>query len=384
MDKASKVKIYLSIMGISFIQGLQYCVSPVLGDISAHYPDVDVSMVQMLITAPALLSMVVALASGWLVVKISKKKLLVFAALLSGLLGFIPFLADSFWLLFLCRLVFGVSLGLATTLNAAVVADFFEGDERVTAMGFQAASIGTGMVIVTTVGGILGSGGFKGAYFINIIGFLSMAVLAMFLPDLGKVKLAAKEKITLTKEVYKIAIFGFLLFFFLITFTTNISMHLAGSLAGSSSAAGTLTGVFSATQIVIGLVLGAVTKLFRKFTLPAAMFSFSIGALLLILFPGSFLMLAIGAIFCGISQGVFIPTANVGIANSVSPSSVAMGAAVFTCAMCLGQLISPVVLNGIAGAVFSEVTTTNVYIISAIGMAVSAAVAVIWKLRSKE
>ena len=96
MSKAEKAKIYLSIVSISFIQGLQYCVSPVLGQISEHYPDVSVSMVQMLITTPALLSMAVALISGWLVVKISKKRLLVFAALVAGVLGFIPFLSDSF------------------------------------------------------------------------------------------------------------------------------------------------------------------------------------------------------------------------------------------------------------------------------------------------
>ena len=383
MSNAEKIKIYLSIASISFIQGLQYCVSPVLGDINSHYPDVDVSMVQMLITAPALLSMAVALISGWLVVKISKKRLLVFAALLAGVLGFIPFISDSFWLLFLCRTVFGVSLGLATALNVAVVADFFEGEARVKAMGVQAASVGAGMVIVTTFGGLLGANGFKGAYFINAIGFLSMAVLALCLPELGTVKLEGKEKITLTPEVFKVSVFGFLEFLFLITFTTNIAMHLSGALAGSSSAAGTLTGIFSGTQIVIGLVLGYVASFFKRFTLPAAMFSFSIGALILILFPKSFVMLAAGAVCCGLSQGVFIPTAVTDCSNAVNPASVAMASAVFTCAMCLGQLISPLVLNNIAGAVFSEASTTNVYILAAAGMAVSAIAACIWKRKAR-
>ena len=67
MQKYDRSKLYLSIVAISFIQGLQYCVSPILGDIKGHYPDVDVSLVQMLITAPGLLSMAVSLASGWLV-----------------------------------------------------------------------------------------------------------------------------------------------------------------------------------------------------------------------------------------------------------------------------------------------------------------------------
>ena len=179
MSIAEKIKIYISIIAISFIQGLQYCVSPVLGQIQAHYPAKNVSTVQMLITAPALLAMVVAIVSGWLVVKVSKKKLLLSGSLVAGIMGFLPFLNDSFALLFISRTLYGISLGLATALNTAVVADFFEGDERVTAMGIQAASVGAGMVVVTTVGGMLGANGFRGAYFINIIGFISMAMIAL-------------------------------------------------------------------------------------------------------------------------------------------------------------------------------------------------------------
>ena len=160
MSKGKKIKIIISIAAISFIQGLQYCVSPVLGQIQEHYPDVNISLVQMLITAPALLSMIVAVLSGWLVLKISKKKLLLFASLVAGITGFLPYLSDSFGLLFFSRTFYGVGLGLATALNTAVVAEFFEGDERVSVMGIQAASVGAGMVVVTTVGGMLGAGGF--------------------------------------------------------------------------------------------------------------------------------------------------------------------------------------------------------------------------------
>ena len=77
---------------------------------------------------------------------------------------------------------------MATALNTAVVAEFFEGDERVSVMGIQAASIGAGMVIVTTVGGMLESDSFQNAYWINIIGFISMLLIAGFLPGNRKGK----------------------------------------------------------------------------------------------------------------------------------------------------------------------------------------------------
>ena len=134
MSKTKKTKIIITIICISFIQGLQFCVSPVLGMIQEHFPEVGVSFVQMLVTVPTFLSIVVAIVSGWLVVKVSKKKMLIFAGLTAGITGFLPFLADSFWLLFASRTLYGVALGLCIALNTAVVAEFFEGDERVSVM----------------------------------------------------------------------------------------------------------------------------------------------------------------------------------------------------------------------------------------------------------
>lgn len=383
MSKGKKIKIIISIAAISFIQGLQYCVSPVLGQIQEHYPDVNISLVQMLITAPALLSMIVAVLSGWLVLKISKKKLLLFASLVAGITGFLPYLSDSFGLLFFSRTFYGVGLGLATALNTAVVAEFFEGDERVSVMGIQAASVGAGMVVVTTVGGMRGAGGFKNAYLINVIGFISLILIACCLPDTGKAQASGSEKIQLNKEVFKISFLGMLEFLFLITFTTNIAMHLSGNLAGNTAVSGNLTGVFSGSQIVIGLILGMVTKITKKYTLPVAMLSFSIGGLLLILFPSNLIMLMAGAVFCGFSQGIFIPQAMVDVAGAVKPVATAMASACFTCAMCFGQVISPTVLNTISKLVFGEVSTTNVYIISVIGMTVVAVITIIMKRRKE-
>lgn len=373
MKKAQKTKIILAIVAISFIQGLQYCVSPVLGQIQEHYPHVDVSLVQMLITAPALLSMIVALISGGLVVKISKKKLLLFAALVAGITGFLPCLADSFWLLFLSRTLYGIALGLACTLNTAVVAEFFEGDERVSVMGVQAASIGVGMVIITTLGGRLGGFGFTYSYLTNMIGFLSFIVLAVMLPETRVSVVTQTEKIRLNRRVFQVAFLGFLEFLFLITFTTNIAMHISGELAGDSSVSGILTGVFSGAQIVMGLVLGYVTKVTKKATLPAAMLSFVAGAVLLILFPSNLPVLLAAAVFCGCSQGMFIPQAMVDVANAVTPVATAMASACFTCAMCFGQLVSPGILNTVSKFIYGNISTSNVYTIAAVGMAVSAA-----------
>ncbi len=384
MKQYSKVRLYLAIAAISFIQGLQFCVSPVLGDIQAHYPDVNVSLIQMLITAPGLFSLVVALVSGWMVLHITKKQMLVFAGLVAGVTGLLPLLHDSFSLLLVSRTVYGISLGIATTMNMAVVAEFFEGQERVKAMGFQAACVGAGMVVTTVGAGFLGKGGFRNSYFINVIGFISMILLIVCLPETGVAKETKTQKLRLNAKVFIMDLFALLEFFFLITYTTNIAMHLSGSLAGNSSVSGTLSGIFSGVQIVAGILLGAITAKLKKFTPAAAMLSFAAGAALLALFPGNLVMLVISSVLCGISQGVFIPTASTYLSNHVAPVATALAAATMTVAMNLGQLLSPVVLNAAAARIFHQTTTTGVYILSAIGMTICAAALFTWRYFSKD
>lgn len=385
MSKAAKIKVIISIIAISFIQGLQYCCSPVLGAIQEHYPDVSVSFVQMLVTAPTFLSIVVALTSGWLVLKVSKKKMLVFAGLVAGATGFIPFLADSFWLLFICRAVYGIALGLATALNTAVVAEFFEGDERVSVMGIQAASVGAGMTVVAAMSGYLGNYGFKFTYFTNIIGFVCMILIALFLPETGVAKSeGGKAKIKLNKEVWKITFMMVVEWLFLITFNTNIGMHISGDLAGNAGITGNLTGMFSASQILMGIILGYITKITKKYTMSVAYLSFAVGAILLVLFPSNFVVLLIGALFCGFSQGMFIPTAMVAASNAVEPVATAMASAVLTCGMCFGQMISPTVLNTASNLIFGEISTTHVYTICIVGMGAAAVISAILQSRKKD
>lgn len=366
-----KLKIKIVIVCISFCQGLQYSISPVLNQIQTHYFDVDVSLIQMLITAPALLAMVIALIAGRLVVLISKKKLLVFASFMAGMTGFLPYISDSFSLLFFSRTLFGVALGLATALNTAVVAEHFQGEERVGAMGVQGASVGMGMLLATTLGGKLGAYHYEYSYLVHSIGLIACILIIWLLPDTGKTIVTQTEKIRLNKTVYQISFLGFLEFLFLITFTTNIAMHLSGNLAGNSSVVGVLIGVFSGIQIVSGLILGKITKITKQYTLSAAMLSFCLGAILLILFPSNYFLLLVGALFCGLSQGMFIPQAMCDVSEAVSEASTAFAAGCFTVFMCIGQLSSPTILNGLSKIVFGSVTTTNVFRIAAVAMCVT-------------
>ncbi|HHV12132.1 MAG TPA: MFS transporter [Clostridiales bacterium] len=364
--------------------GLQLTVSPVLNQIQEHYPHVDRSMIQMLVTAPALLSALVSVICGWLVTKVSMKKLLLLAAGIAGVTGFIPFLYDSFGLLFFSRVLLGVAIGLSSTLNTAVVVEHFHGGERVSAMGMQAATIGFGYLFATTLGGIIGNFGFQYTYFIHIIGFVSLFFIWRLLPDTGRKRVGKAEGIKMNAKVYRLLGLGFLEVIFLFVFSTNIAMHLSGKLAGNSSVAGILIGVFSGIQIVAGLFLGQVVKYAKQHTMALAMLSLSMGCFIILLKPDSFLPLLLGAALCGISQGIFVPQIIFEATSAVKPVAAAMASALLTVSFCLSQLASPYVFNNVSRLVWGSTTTAHVYMLAAVGMLFISLLLFIARIRKRQ
>lgn len=379
-----KIRVVATVFAIALINGLQHLLSPVLSSVRDYYPDIDVSLVQMLVTVPTLVGVFFALLTGWLALHVSKKKIFLFAALVSGITGLLPLLSDSFALLFVSRALYGMSLGIVVSLVTALVADFFEGDERVQVMGIQGASVGAGMVLVTTLAGFVGRTDFHHTYYLSILGFISFFAILVLLPEVpvAKPEKGEKKQIRLNAEVFRMAAFIFTEGFFIIIYTTNLSMHLTGALKGDAAIAGTLTGIFSASQIIMGILLGRIAKVTGRYTLPVALFSLAAGYLLTALFPGSMPILAVSAVLCGYSQSVYCAKAMQEVTTVVDPDSTPMAASLLTCSLMLSQFVSPVVVNALSGVLFGSVTTTGAYLIGSVGAAAAACAAVLWKRNS--
>ncbi len=362
------VKVVIVLMSLS--QGLQFSISPVLQKVQENYPGISVSRIQMLVTAPTVLAMGMALLSGWLITKISKKKLVMIGCFILGVSGFIPLLNESFTWLLGSRLILGIGLGLVMALNTAVVAEHFQGNERIAAMGLQGASVGAGMLLVNMGAGALGEIHYSMISYMHLIGIVATIGIAALLPETGRVVVENNQRIRINAGVLKIALLGCIAFIFIISFSTNISLLLEGPLKGNTSLVGIIAGIFSGVQILIGMILTHISKRTKSNTLFVGMLSFSLGAFLLFLFPGNTVGLIIGAVFCGIAQGIFVPRAMYEVASIVPKEAAALSAAVLTVGITLGQFLSPVVLNTTSLVVFGQVNSRNVYLIGAIVMGV--------------
>lgn len=193
----NKLKIKLAIVAISLSQGLTNAISPVLKQVQEAFPEIPVSTVQFLVTAPSLLMLIVSIAAGYMIVKITKKRLVVTGLLMLAVFGTAPIYLTSFPLIMASRILLGIGTGFMVPLNTAIVAEHFEGRERVATLGIQSASVGAGMLIASALSGTLGMLGYHYSFIVYGMGILSAVAVMFLLPETGLAVPTKTEKIKL-------------------------------------------------------------------------------------------------------------------------------------------------------------------------------------------
>ena len=372
-------KFITMVFSAALCQGLHLSLSPVLEMIQKEFPEISLVQIQMLITVPTLLAMVSALAAGSGKLSQNKKKMLLAGCLISGAGGLFPFWISSFIILFFSRIILGAGLGLVMVYLPAVISEHYRGKERAFLMGVQGAGAGTGMMLATLLGGFFGNSHYQNALLVHTIGIGAAWLVWRLLPETGKSITSSSSGMCKNRRVFLICLFGWLEMVFVITFSTNLAMHLDGEWKNNAFAAGTLIAIFSGIQIFMGLFLRFAEKILGRYTLPAAMACFGAGALLLIAFPSQYKVLILGAILCGVSQGIFIPQAVYEITSVVPTNLAASASACFTAAICMGQLVSPYFVNQMTRLILKSTSTGAVFVTGAIMMTAGAAILAVIK-----
>ncbi len=120
-------------------------VAPILPRLGAEFgpmePRADL-LVPLAVTGPALTIALCAPLAGWLADRVGRKALLVIATVLYALLGALPALLDGLPSIVGARLLFGCTEAAVMTCCATLIADYWQGEERLRYVNRQVVTIG--------------------------------------------------------------------------------------------------------------------------------------------------------------------------------------------------------------------------------------------------
>jgi MFS family permease len=167
--------------------GLTVLVTAVLGPslplMQQHFKDVANAeyLVPLTMTAPMLTMAVLSVFAGWLSDRIGRKRLLVGATLLYGVLGTAPVYLQGIAAIVASRIALGAMEAVLLTVSTAMIGDYYDGPRRERIMALQVTVASVCAFLLNTLGGVLAEHGWRTPYFIYAVSFALAPLMAYFL-----------------------------------------------------------------------------------------------------------------------------------------------------------------------------------------------------------
>ena len=321
-------------------------VSPALADIAKAFPDKSPETIQMVATLPSLLFMVSSLVCGHLSRKLGKRTLVMTGLILYGIGGIAPAFFGDLAFILVMRGVFGAGVGFIVPLSQALTADYFAEPDRSVYMGYGSSTASVFAMYFTMAGGYLCSIYWRYTFlsYLLVVPVFLLVMMKMPEPELQKPTVEHSRTSALTRRMWFYVTMYFLYNVIWMCFVTNAAFVMSVSKVGNANTIGLIMTISGFGGIVAGILLGWVTKVFKNFTLVLAVGFHALGFIML-LYVNSAIMFTLACAVFYFGFGIFNPAMSLKIIGSVPKSAITLALAILTCAMGVGQFISPMVYS---------------------------------------
>jgi MFS family permease len=339
----------LSLLGVALFTLLAPAmITPALPVIQAHFRDVPNSalLTKLILTMPPLF---VALAGPWLGVatgRLGAKRMLTWSVLGIGVFGSLGAALSTLPELLACRAILGVTIAGMMVSSTTLIGDLYRGQDRMTFLGLQAATMKLGAVIFTALGGVLAAIGWRAAFAGHLLMLLVLPGVLLALQEPARETTPAERTqptgidASFTALVCVVAFFGMVIYFAIPTqvpFLMTERLHSKPQEIGLLISASTLFGILTAaTYQWFKARLQYVTISALALAATAAAFAALAGAATV-----SAMYAALATV--GLAYGLLIPNMSAWMLAGTKPEQHGRAIGTLTMALFLGQFFSPLI-----------------------------------------
>ena len=355
LHKQSPIHKNIIVASIAVSLSASAALVPVLSNIANVFPEFKDS-VQLLLTIPPLMIMLVSSIIPRLNQRYSAKSLSFFAYVLLIFSGVYPYFTRSFELLLTSRVLMGISLGILTPLSSSLPALYFSDEgEMDKATGIQAAFASFGGILFSYLSGLAAQFFWKDVFLVQILNLIPLIIILIFMNKERAVTLDDKTDFLIVKESVWINVLALISIIATITFPLNLSLYIEELTLGSSTLAGTIGSMNAFIGFIIGLLFSRINQKFKTKTVLIA----------LGLVATSLLFMGLGtnltsfyffSILFGLGTSLIMPSLVTLIYREVNRSDVVSAISTLTIMMSVAQFVSPYIINPLSSLLGSAIS----------------------------
>jgi len=258
-------------------------VAPLVGQISASFPEVNPTLIKLTITLPSLFMIFFGLIAGQLVRVISKKAVLAIGLSLYTIGGIAAGWSHTFTGHLILRAVLGAGTGLIIPLVTSLIADFYQGKERADMIGYSFSISHMGGVITPPLAAWIGAHNWRTAFLIYTVAPLIFLFSMLFIPKSPQTMNSEtdpkrKEPIPSIVIWLSIASFFMVVMFFIIITDIPFLTQAKPTLAPYVTTFGLSVSTFGST--ISGLAFSRMYIKLKKWIVPTGLLICAVGFLL--------------------------------------------------------------------------------------------------------
>ena len=344
----------VSILSLSLLTVMAgAAVAPALGVIQAYFSGTSQTVVQLIISIPALFIVITNLCFPALSRRFSTKTLVLGGLLLYTVGGCAAGLFDQIALVLVMRALVGVGVGILMPLSTGLLTFYYPPERQAALMGYASAMNQMGGVIATLLAGLLSQLNWRASFLVYLLGLLSIVLCLGFLPSdrLDQPQHAEEANAAgspfRTYFVYILSMFLLMSIFFV--YPANFALETTAEGAVPAHFIAVIMAGADLVAFVGGLLFVHLRRAMGRGCKLLPPVLFLLGFLLLTLlgsWPGTLL----GSACIGFANGVGIPFLISEASMQAGKSAASTVMPLLSAAMYLAQFLSPLLLGALRGA----------------------------------
>jgi MFS family permease len=327
-------------------------IAPSLPAMQAHFAHVPNAALwaRLVLTLPALFIALGAPFAGQIVDRFGRKRLLIISALLYAMAGTTGYYMHTLPQILAGRALLGFAVAGLMTCVTTLIGDYYAGPSRGKFLGLQAAFMGLGGTIYTTVGGLVATYSWRNPFlvYLAVLLILPLMVLILFEPPRqapGIERHALDEPARLPRIIF--FLYGLTLLvqiaFYLIP--VQLPFYLKEHFGAGAQQAGIAIAVMTTCFSVGSLISPHLARLLERRSLFAFGFGLTAAGYALIGTAQSYPLLYAGLIAGGLGFGFVVPYQNGWLISAAPASLRGRAAGGLTTFVFLGQFLSPILFQ---------------------------------------
>ena len=315
---------------------------PILSQVRSAFPDASPLEIQMVLSLPALTSILFSLLTGLTARWIPKKWLLAIGLLGYSFFGIAAGGAGTMGELLLLRAFFGAGTGIVSPLASDLIADFYTGKERNAMIGYSNSTANIAGIIFPLIASQLAAIHWRLAFYIYTIGLLVFVIALWFIPNPQRV---SREDLGMPKPRMQwrasrqaIIMLLFMMLFYALPNNLSVFVQTEGIGSPSTAALAVSTSTFIAT--LFSLWFSRLYQRFRDWLLPTSLALLGLSFLIIGILPNLSALLT-AQVTAGITMGLIFPYLTTKVIEHSQPETTTAGLALLSSMMGLGMFLSP-------------------------------------------